>query len=89
MTRLPAQAQFERWLRDQPGVLTVRMDASRALASGVQAARVPTPTATATMAGPLRATVVGDFMQAFERYAAEPRQGCAPGPSSWSTTQMW
>ncbi len=71
VTRLPAQAQFERWLRDQPGVLTVRMDASRALASGVQAARVPTPTATATMAGPLRATVVGDFMQAFERYAAD------------------
>ncbi|MGA8978953.1 MAG: hypothetical protein WB473_07515 [Pedococcus sp.] len=71
VTRLPAQAQFERWLRDQPGVLTVRMDSSRALGSRVQAARVPTPTATATMAGPLRATVVGDFMQAFEHYAAD------------------
>ena len=70
VTRLPAQAQFERWLRDQPGVLTVRMDSSRALGSGVQAASVPTPTATATMSGPLTTTVVRDFMGAFERYAA-------------------
>ena len=71
VTRLPAQAQFERWLRAQPGVLTVRMDSSRALGNGVQAASVPTPTATARMAGPLTVTLVRDFMLAFEGYAAD------------------
>jgi hypothetical protein len=70
-TRLPAEARFERWLRDQPGVVTVDLESSRALAAGDHAATVPRPSASVTMRPALTREVVGGFMRAFEGYAAD------------------
>lgn len=78
LTRLPADRQLERWLRTQPGVVTVVLHPTSAVAAGravvtagLAAVEIPRPSARVGMSVPLSTEVVTRFMGAYEAFVAK------------------